>query len=236
MKNFISKMEKLNIEITDEMAEKFENYYKLLVEKNKVMNLTAITEYDEVLLKHFYDSLSIVRTMDIKNVEKVIDVGTGGGFPGIPLKIVFPHLKITLLDSLNKRIVWLNEVIEELDLKDIKAYHGRAEEFGHKDDYREQYDLCVSRAVANLSTLSEYCIPFVKKNGYFVSYKAATVNEEVETAKKSVKILGGEIKDICSFLLDDVDMERNLVKIQKVSKTPNKYPRKAGLPTKEPLV
>lgn len=235
MKKFINNIKNIGINLSENQLNMFQKYYEMLVEKNKVMNLTAITDYQEVLTKHFLDSLTLVKVIDINKVEKVIDVGTGGGFPGIPLKIAFPHLKITLLDSLNKRVNWLNEVIAILDLNDIKAVHGRAEEFGQNFEYREQYDLCVSRAVANLSTLSEYCMPFVKKDGYFVSYKAATANEELKEAIKAIEILGGKVEELCSFNLEDSDMERCLIKIVKIKNTSKKYPRKAGLPSKEPI-
>lgn len=235
MEQFINNIKNINIELSENQLQSFQKYYEMLVEKNKVMNLTAITDYQEVLTKHFLDSLTLVKVIDINNVDSVIDVGTGGGFPGIPLKIAFPHLKITLLDSLNKRVNWLNEVITELGLNDIKAIHGRAEEYGQNSQYREQYDLCVSRAVANLATLSEYCVPFVKKEGYFVSYKAATANDELKEAGKAIEILGGKVEDICTFNLKNTDMERSLIKIKKIKNTSKKYPRKAGMPSKEPI-
>lgn len=224
----------LKLVLSEQQKNQFQKYYELLVEKNKVMNLTAITDYAEVLTKHFLDSLSIVQVMDIKNVDKLIDVGTGGGFPGIPLKIVFPHLKVTLLDSLNKRIQWLRELSVELGLQEVTCIHGRAEDFGKDGRYREKYDLCVSRAVANLSTLCEYCIPFIKKGGYFVSYKSAA-EEEMEEARGAIRLLGGEIEDVCRFVLASTDIERTLIKVKKERKTPEKYPRKAGIPSREPL-
>ena len=177
---FKSKLNELNISLTEQMYQQFDKYYEILVEWNKVMNLTGITEYEEVNEKHFVDSLSIVKIQDLKNIESVIDIGTGAGFPGIPLKIAFPHLKITLLDSLNKRIKFLNEVIDQLGLQNIETIHGRAEDFAKQKEYRESYDLCVSRAVANLSTLSEYCLPYVKEGGFFIPYKSGEIEEELK--------------------------------------------------------
>ena len=229
------KVKELSIVLNDKQIQQFEQYYNILVEWNKVMNLTAITEYEEVVEKHFLDSLTIVNAIHVEKIETLIDVGTGAGFPGIPLKIAFPHLKVTLLDSLNKRIKFLNEVIDLLELNDIKAIHGRAEDYAKQAEYREQYDICVSRAVANLSTLSEYCIPFVKRNGYFVSYKSGSSDEEIQQAEKAVNILGGKIEKTDKFLLPETDMGRALVNIKKIKITPAKYPRKAGMPSREPL-
>lgn len=230
-----NRLNALSIEINKDKVKQFEMFYELLIEWNKVMNLTAITEYHEVIEKHFLDSLHIKNVLNLDKVSTVIDIGTGAGFPGIPLKIVYPHLKITLLDSLQKRVKFLNEVIEKLELKDIEAIHGRAEEIGKNDIYREGFELCVSRAVANLSTLSEYCVPFVKTDGYFISYKSGDVDEEVMKSKKAVSILGGTIEDIVKFQLSGTDIHRSFIKIRKVRETPKKYPRKAGIPSKEPL-
>lgn len=226
-----------DIVLTTEQEKQFIKYYELLVEWNEFMNLTAITEWNEVLKKHFADSVSLIKLIpDIKERElSLIDIGTGAGFPGIPLKIVFPNLKITLLDSLQKRVKFLNEVIEKLGLTDIDTVHGRAEDFAKPNALREKYDICVSRAVANLSTLSELCIPFVRVGGLFVSYKSEKINEEAETAKKAIFLLGGEIDEQISFMLPESDMKRTLFSIRKKSSTPKKYPRKAGLPAKEPL-
>lgn len=225
---------KQNIAISKEQAGQLVCYYEMLVEKNKVMNLTAITDFEEVVTKHFIDSLSIVNVYDVNRALNVIDVGTGAGFPGIPLKIVFHQLKITLMDSLNKRLNFLNEVILELNLKEIDTVHGRAEDLGRNNLYREKYDLCVSRAVANLSTLSEYCLPFVKPGGVFVSYKGANLKEELEAAQNAVKKLGGNIKECREFSLNDT-MGRSFVVIEKKVSTSAKYPRTAGKPAKEPL-
>ena len=230
-------LEELNITLTDEQIEQFLQYYEMLVEKNKVMNLTGITEYEEVIQKHFLDSLSLIRVIpDIASQKlTVIDLGTGAGFPGIPLKIAFPELEITLMDSLNKRILFLQEVIDALGLKKVSAVHGRAEEMASNATHRQQYDLCVSRAVSNLAVLTEYCLPFVKKGGLFVSYKSADSDAEIQEGKKAISILGGKLTSVDKFQLPDSDLRRALVCIKKVKDTPKKYPRKAGMPSKEPL-
>ena len=229
------KVKELSIVLNDKQIQQFEQYYNILVEWNKVMNLTAITEYEEVVEKHFLDSLTIVNAIHVEKIETLIDVGTGAGFPGIPLKIAFPHLKVTLLDSLNKRIKFLNEVIDLLELNDIKAIHGRAEDYAKQAEYREQYDICVSRAVANLATLSEYCLPYVKVDGLFVPYKSGEIDEELKSSEKAVSILGGKVEEVVKFQLPGTDIGRSFVKIHKIKETKKKYPRKAGMPTKEPL-
>ena len=229
------KVKELSIVLNDKQIQQFEQYYNILVEWNKVMNLTAITEYEEVVEKHFLDSLTIVNAIHVKKIETLIDVGTGAGFPGIPLKIAFPHLKVTLLDSLNKRIKFLNEVIDLLELNDIKAIHGRAEDYAKQAEYREQYDICVSRAVANLATLSEYCLPYVKVDGLFVPYKSGEIDEELKSSEKAVSILGGKVEEVVKFQLPGTDIGRSFVKIHKIKETKKKYPRKAGMATKEPL-
>lgn len=229
------KVKELSIVLNDKQIQQFEQYYNILVEWNKVMNLTAITEYEEVVEKHFLDSLTIVNAIHVEKIETLIDVGTGAGFPGIPLKIAFPHLKVTLLDSLNKRIKFLNEVIDLLELNDIKAIHGRAEDYAKQAEYREQYDICVSRAVANLATLSEYCLPYVKVDGLFVPYKSGKIDEELKSSEKAVSILGGKVEEVVKFQLPGTNIGRSFVKIHKIKETKKKYPRKAGMPTKEPL-
>lgn len=226
-------LEKLGVELTEGQLEQFRRFYEMLVEKNKVMNLTGITEYDEVVEKHFIDSLAIGEFMKIEG--KIIDIGTGAGFPGIPIKIAYPDVEIVLLDSLNKRIRFLNEVIDELELKKITTIHGRAEDFAHNKEYREKFDVCVSRAVANLSTLTEYCLPFVKVGGRFVSYKSGEIDEELKGSTKAIEILGGEFKNTYKFNLPNNHDSRSFVCINKQKVTKSKYPRKAGLPAKEPI-
>lgn len=230
---FKNQLSEYGLSITDKQMEQFNKYYELLIEWNEKINLTAITEYKDVLMKHFLDSVSIIKAYDMAKVNTLIDVGTGAGFPGIPIKIMFPHIQVTLLDSLQKRIVFLNTVILELDLKDVKTIHGRAEDFGKDNTYREKYDLCVSRAVANLSSLSELCIPFVNIDGCFISYKSDKSDEEIDNAKNAISILGGSIINIEKFSINENG--RTLVVIKKVKSTGKKYPRKAGTPTKEPL-
>lgn len=230
---FRNSMNSIGIELTDSQLNAFETYYDMLIDRNKVMNLTAITEFDEVMDKHFLDSIYLFRSIELKADYKLIDIGTGAGFPGIPLKIVFPELKITLLDSLNKRVGFLNDVIDELNLNDIEAIHGRAEDIARDKAYRASYDIAVSRAVANLSTLSEYCLPFVKIGGKFVSYKSGDCADEVDNAKAAIHLLGGKINKIDEFSYSN--NSRSFIVIDKVMNTSNKYPRKAGLPSKKPL-
>ena len=232
---FEQKLNEIGITLNDKQKEQFVKFYELLVEWNKVMNLTGITEYEEVNEKHFVDSLSVVKAIDMNQVESLIDIGTGAGFPGIPLKIAFPHVKVVLLDSLNKRINFLNTVISELGLENIETIHGRAEDFAKQPAYREQFDLCVSRAVANLATLSEYCIPYVKKEGMFVPYKSGEIDAEVEQSKKAIHVLGGKLQDVIKFQLPGTEIGRSFVVINKVQSTAKRYPRKAGLPSKEPI-
>lgn len=234
MDQFCFDCELVNIILDKTQKEQFQRYYELLIEWNSFMNLTAITEYSEVLKKHFFDSLSIVKKIDLTEINNMIDIGTGAGFPGIPLKIAFPHLRVVLLDSLGKRVKFLNHVIEELKLEEIEAIHGRAEDFAKNVKYREQFDLSVSRAVANLASLSEYCIPYTKIGGSFVSYKSVKAEEEIQNAEKAISVLGGKVENICKFELLDTG-ERTLVQIKKIRKTDKKYPRKAGMPSREPI-
>lgn len=225
----------IGVELNDTQIAQFIKYYEILVEWNSFMNLTGITEYEEVVQKHFVDSLVLSKAIDVDQIESLIDVGTGAGFPGIPLKIAYPHLQVTLLDSLQKRIKFLDEVVNQLGLENVETIHGRAEDFAKPSMKRESYDVCVSRAVANLSSLSEYCLPYVKLGGCFVPYKSGKVDEELAEAKKAVFLLGGKIEEEVKFDLPDSDISRSLIKIRKVSATPKKYPRKSGMATKEPI-
>lgn len=229
-------LQKWNLELSELQKNQFIRFYEYLIEKNRVMNLTGITEFQEVLVKHFLDSLACAQVTDMKKIHTLMDVGTGAGFPGIPLKIMFPNLESTLLDSLQKRVHFLDEVFPLLGLKHISALHGRAEEYAKNKSYRESFDLCVSRAVSNLSTLSEYCLPFVKCGGMFISYKSGNVQDEILQAEKAIQILGGTISDVKYFQLPDSDIYRSLILIEKMKPTPGKYPRKAGTPLKEPIV
>ena len=234
---FLTDLREWNLELNETQLNQLEKYYEMLVEKNKVMNLTAITEYEDVLKKHFLDSLALSQLFDLKNKKvKLLDMGTGAGFPGIPLKIVFPELEVTLMDSLNKRIVFLQEVINELGLTNITAVHGRAEEAALKPEYREKYDFCVSRAVARLVSLAEFCLPFVKQGGCFVPYKSGEIKEELQEAKFALRELGGEYKTTKEYILPNSDISRTLILVNKVKQTPKKYPRAGGKPLKQPLI
>lgn len=229
----IINVDKLGINLSEIQLKQFYNYMNLLIEWNKKVNLTAITEPDEIILKHFVDSLTISKY--ISDGTKVVDVGTGAGFPGIPLKIVRQDVDITLLDSLQKRINFLDEVINELNLEKITTVHSRVEDFGKNKKYREEFDIATSRAVANLSTLSEYLLPLVKVGGKVISMKGSLIQEELENSKNAIKILGGQIEKVDEFDLPNSDISRNIVLIDKIKTTPNRYPRKAGEPSKKPL-
>ena len=230
--SFIKALADLNIFITEDQLKQLYKYYELLVEKNKVMNLTGITEVDQVYLKHFYDSLTLNKIIDLKNVNSLCDVGTGAGFPGLVIKILFPHINVTLVDSLNKRINFLNEVINELKLEGIEAIHARAEEFAIKN--REKYDVVTARAVTTLNVLSEFCLPLVKKNKYFIPMKA-NINNEIEESNRALKVLGGKIEKIIEFKLPVENSNRTLVLIKKEVRTNNKYPRTFAEIKKRPL-
>ncbi len=232
---FIQDLKELGVSLTDKQIEQFLIYYELLTEWNSFMNLTAITKYEDVLKKHFVDSVSLIQAVDVRKEFTLIDVGTGAGFPGLALKIAYPELKVTLLDSLQKRIQFLDAVIEKLGLEGIETIHGRAEDFAKPQKLRESFDLCVSRAVANLSTLSEYCLPFVKVGGYFIPYKSEKIAQEKEEAEKALELFGGKFQRQVEFMLPSSDIYRNLFVIKKVKETPKKFPRKAGLPAKEPI-
>lgn len=241
---FHNDLKEWDIELTSSQDEQFLLFYELLVEWNSFMNLTAITDFDEVMKKHFLDSLAFTRLLHEKNDGpidfasfrfRMIDVGTGAGFPGIPLAILFPNAQFVLMDSLNKRINFLNEVVSKLQLQNVTCVHSRAEDLARKSEYREQFDYAVSRAVANLSTLAEYCIPFVKVDGSFVSYKSEKLQEEIMLAKSAMHLLSVKETARISFNLPSSDIYRTLLVLQKIAPTSKKYPRKAGLPGKEPL-
>ena len=235
--DFIYKMQEkskdLGVRFSVEQTEQFFEYMNLLIEWNEKMNLTAITEPEDIILKHFIDSITILK--EIKEDVKLVDVGTGAGFPGIPISIMKPSIKVTLVDSLNKRLMFLQEVADKLNLKNINMLHMRAEELGQNKKYRESFDIATSRAVANLSTLSEYLIPLVKVNGKVISMKASSAQEEIKQANNAINVLGGAIKKIEEFNLPQSDIGRTIIVINKIKHTPEKYPRKSGIPSKEPL-
>lgn len=235
MDSFCADLEEMNLSITQVQIKQFYRYYELLAQWNQVINLTAITDFEDILKKHFVDSLTLVQACDLHGNDRMIDVGTGAGFPGLALKIAFPDVKVTLLDSLAKRIHFLDVVIAELGLSGVETVHGRAEDLAGEKKYREAYDVCVSRAVANLSTLSEYCLPFVKTGGLFVSYKSDQVSDELSAAEHAVSLLGGAVEKQVKLTLPHSDICRNLILIRKCAGTPAGYPRKAGLPSRRPL-
>jgi len=235
VETFVKGLSELNIKLTNEKIEKFRLYKKLLKEWNEKINITAITDDDEIDIKHFLDSLAIFETGIVVGGKSVIDVGTGGGFPGIPIKIVSEDVNVTLLDSLNKRLLFLDEVINQLGLSGIESIHGRAEDLGKSVEHREKYDIATSRAVASLNVLCEYCIPFVKVNGYFIALKGPEVDEELREAQNAIKVLGGKLENKINVHLPNSDIVHNLIVIKKISQTPTKYPRAAGKPKKNPL-
>lgn len=233
-------LSELGISYTELQLDQLHRYYEMMVEKNKVMNLTSITEYDEVVIKHWLDSLCFSKVYSEKLKDgktlRLIDIGTGAGFPGIPIKILFPEIEVVLLDSLQKRIIFLQDVVNELDLHTISCIHGRAEELSSKPEYREKFDFAVSRAVARLSSLSEFCIPFVKAGGLFVAYKSESADEEIEESFFAMKVLGCGTPEILRYTVPCSDLPRKLVVAKKVSSTPGKYPRGGGKPLKSPLL
>ena len=228
-------LKKTDLSYDKKNLNKFEKYKELLIEWNKKINITSIDQEEEIYLKHFIDSVIIKKYVIIKEGSKTIDIGTGGGFPGIPLKLIDNDMKITLLDSLNKRIKFLDEVVKELNLKDVECVHGRAEDFGKDKNYREKYDYGFSRAVASLNVLLEYVLPFIKKNGLFIAFKGSNFKDEIQDSENALKILGGEIIDLKEYNLPESDISRSLIVIKKIKKTPMKYPRRPGTPNKKPL-
>lgn len=225
----------IGVKLTDQQIEQFWQYFKLLTEWNEKMNLTAITDYEDVVVKHFVDSVAAVKVRDFGKVHYMLDLGTGAGFPGIPLKIVYPHLRVVLMDSLNKRVMFLQEVIGRLGLDKIEAVHGRAEDMARLEKYRETQDMVVSRAVANMSTLLEYCMPFVRPGGFFISYKSGKYQEELEQSRKACAVMGGKLVSETPFTLPGTDIDRCFLVFKKTKKISKKFPRRAGLPGKQPL-
>lgn len=232
---FKQQLEKEGIKLSDKQLDQFDIYFRTLVEWNEKMNLTALTEKNDVYLKHFYDSVTAAFHYDFTEELHICDVGAGAGFPSIPLKICFPNLKVTIVDSLQKRIVFLNQLATNLDIDNVAFYHDRAENFGKNRDFREQFDIVTARAVARMSVLSELCLPLVRKNGMFIAMKAAQTSEELKDAELAIEVLGGNLNKVHTFTLPEEASERSIIMIDKKRKTPNKYPRKAGVPNKTPL-
>ncbi|MCD7709336.1 MAG: 16S rRNA (guanine(527)-N(7))-methyltransferase RsmG [Clostridiales bacterium] len=233
MENFVERAQEFGVSVSEEQQELFSRFYGLIIVKNRMMNLTKITEPEEVAEKHFLDSIALAGVIDLSGRHSLLDMGTGAGFPGVPLKITFPKLKITLADSLHKRIIFLQETIAELGFSGVELVHGRAEDLARMDGYREKFDIVVSRAVASLPTLVELCMPFVKVHGKFIAYKGGDCDEEIDSAKNAIALLGGEIAEIRNFTLGEAG--RTFVVVDKVKKTDAHYPRRAGLPGKRPL-
>lgn len=236
MIQLINALKQLHIEVENETISKFERHMKLVLEWNEKVNLTAITDADDFIKKHFVDSVLCANFDEITKADTIIDVGTGAGFPGVPLAVLFPQKQFVLMDSLGKRIKILDEIVNELGLLNISTVHARAEDLARKKEYREKFDVCVSRAVANLAVLSEYCLPFVNIGGAFISYKGPDAYEELKQAEKAIEILGGEAGSIKKMEIDDFDLNHNIIIINKKRRTPDKYPRKAGIPAKEAIV
>lgn len=228
-------LSELNTECSSEMLEQFKIYMEGVLEWNEKLNLTAITDRDEFIEKHFIDSLMAVDSKEVREATSVIDVGTGAGFPGIPLAIVFPEKRFVLMDSLNKRLKVIDDLCERAGIKNVTTVHGRAEDVARNKAHREKYDLCIARAVANMQTLSEYCLPFIALGGYFLAYKGPDCDEELKAAKNAVKILGGSVEDVREAEISDFGLSHKIVYVKKIKETPAKYPRKAGTPSKEPL-
>lgn len=235
MEQFSTRVREQGLELSSRQLEQFEIYYNELVDWNERMNLTAITEREQVFLKHFYDSLTLAFHVKLDQVTTMADIGAGAGFPSIPLKIAFPHLKLTIVDSLNKRIHFLNHLVERLQLQDVKAIHARAEEAGRNKELRDRFDLVTARAVARLSVLNELCLPFVRPGGIFAAMKSAQTSDELQEAKRSIELLKGKLEFVHTFTLPVEEAERNIVVLKKSEMTPAKYPRKPGTPGKEPL-
>lgn len=235
IEQFQQALEVKGISLSPQQLDQFETYYRLLVEWNEKMNLTAITDKEEVYLKHFYDSISAAFYFDFNNSYHICDVGAGAGFPSIPLKICFPNIKVSIVDSLNKRITFLEHLAASLKLSGVKFYHDRAETFAQKAEQRESYDIVMARAVARMSVLSELCLPLVRLDGIFIAMKAASAKEEIEVGKKAIAMLGGQMEAVHSFSLPEENSNRNIIMIKKIAKTPKKYPRKPGTPNKQPI-
>jgi 16S rRNA (guanine527-N7)-methyltransferase len=235
MKQLYNAFEQLNIPVSRETVLKFEKYMKMVLEWNEKVNLTAITEESDFIEKHFIDSILCANFDELKNANTVIDVGTGAGFPGVPLALVFPVKHFLLIDSVGKKIKIVSEIVETLGISNVKLLHSRAEDLAHKEEYREKFDICVSRAVANLAVLTEYCLPFVNIGGTFISYKGPDAFKELKEAESAIKILGGQTGSIKKVGFEGFDFDHNMIIIKKKRKTPAKYPRKAGIPTKEPI-
>lgn len=234
--DFVQWLDKIGIHLDNHQLDQFRSYYSLLIKWNEKMNLTALTGMNDVYLKHFYDSVLLSTFIDVPGVVKMADIGAGAGFPSLPVKIIYPHMSVTIVDSLNKRVTFLRHLIQQLGLDKVEVIHGRAEELGRMQPYRDAFDLVSARAVARLNVLVEYCLPFVKMNGFFIAMKAARVDEELNEAKKAIRALKGELVDHLALELPVENAERHLLKIKKLESTPRQYPRKPGMPAKQPII